>query len=114
MMLGAWRESPFKASPALRLGARGSWIMQRYQVMVCDAKGKHLFDSTLEAPNKAVAQMMVLSQLCRNFATAPIVDRADTFVVCREGQGSLNPRQLGAVRQPQVACVRLRRRTGRQ
>jgi hypothetical protein len=59
--------------------------MQRYQVMVYDAKGEHLFDSTLEAPNKAVAQMMVLSQLCRNFATAPLVDRAK-LVVCREGE----------------------------
>jgi lipopolysaccharide biosynthesis regulator YciM len=44
-----------------------------------------LFDSTLEAPNKAVARMMVLSQLCRNFATAPLVDRADKLVVCCEG-----------------------------
>ena len=61
--------------------------MQRYQVMVYDAKGGHLFDSTLEAPNKAVAQMMVLSQLCRNFATAPLVDRADKLVVfCPEGE----------------------------
>jgi hypothetical protein len=30
--------------------------------------------------------MMVLSQLCRNFATAPLVDRADKLVVCREGK----------------------------
>jgi hypothetical protein len=54
--------------------------------MVYDAKGEHLFDSTLEAPNKAVAQMMVLSQLYRNFATAALVDRADKLVVCREGK----------------------------
>jgi hypothetical protein len=60
--------------------------MQRYQVMVYDAKGEHLFDSTLEAPNKAVAQMMVLAQLYRNFATAPLVDRANKLVVCREGE----------------------------
>jgi hypothetical protein len=30
--------------------------------------------------------MMVLSQLCRNFATAPLVDRAAKLVVCREGE----------------------------
>jgi hypothetical protein len=41
---------------------------------------------TVEAPNKAVAQMMVLAQLRRNFATAPLADRADMFVVCREGE----------------------------
>ena len=53
--------------------------------MIYDATGERLFDSTLEAPNKAVARMMVLSQLCRNFATAPLVDRADKLVVCCEG-----------------------------
>jgi hypothetical protein len=62
--------------------------MQRYQVMVYDAKGEQLFDSTLEAPNKAVAHMMVLSQLYRNFATAPLVERADKFVVCRHREKS--------------------------
>jgi hypothetical protein len=60
--------------------------MRRYQVMVYDAKGELLFDSTLEASNKAVAQMMVLSHLCRNFATAPLVDRADQLVVRPEGE----------------------------
>jgi hypothetical protein len=41
-----------------------------------DAKCAHLFDSVVEGPNKAV-RMMALSQLDRNFATAPIVERAD-------------------------------------
>jgi hypothetical protein len=60
--------------------------MQRYQVMVYDAEGERLFDSTLEAPNKAVAQMMLLSQLCRNFATAPLVDRVDKLLAYREDE----------------------------
>jgi hypothetical protein len=68
------------------LARAGPGIMQRYQVMVYDARGERLFDSTLEAPNKGVAQMLVLSQLCRNFATAPLVERADKVVVCREGR----------------------------
>jgi hypothetical protein len=70
----------------LARGGRG--IMRRYQVMIYDAKGEHLFDSLLEAPNKAVAKMMVLSQLCRNFATAPLVEHADNLVVCREGENA--------------------------
>ena len=69
--------------------ARGGG-MQRYQVMIYDAKGEHLFDSVLEleAPNKAIAEMMVLSQLCRNFATASLVEQADKLVVCREGENA--------------------------
>ena len=70
------------------LARRGRGIMQRYQVMIYDAEGEHLFDSILEAPNKAVAKMMVLSQLCRNFATAPLLERADKLVVCREGENA--------------------------
>jgi hypothetical protein len=62
--------------------------MQRYHVLISDAKGEPLFDSVLEAPNKAVAKMMVLSQLCRNFATAPLVERAVKLVVCREGENA--------------------------
>jgi hypothetical protein len=62
----------------LARGGRG--IMQRYQVMIYDAKGEHLFRFGIEAPNKAVAEMMVLSQLCRNFATAPLVKRAILFL----------------------------------
>jgi lipopolysaccharide biosynthesis regulator YciM len=60
--------------------------MQRYHVMGYDTRGEQLFGSTLEAPNKAVAQMMALSQLCQNFTTAPLVDRADKLVVRREGE----------------------------
>ena len=60
--------------------------MQRYQVIGYDAKDGRLFELTVEAPNKAVAQMMVLAQLRRNFATAPLADRADKFVVCCEGE----------------------------
>jgi hypothetical protein len=60
--------------------------MQRYQVIGYDADDRRLFDMTIQAPNKAVAQMMVLAQLRRNFATAPLADRADEFVVCREGE----------------------------
>jgi hypothetical protein len=60
--------------------------MQRYQVIGYDAKDERLFDLTVEAPNKAVAQMMIFAQLRRNFATAPLADRADKFVVCREGE----------------------------
>ena len=56
--------------------------------MIYDAKGEHLFDSVLEAPSKAVARMMVFSQLCRNFATAPLLERADKFVVCGEGENA--------------------------
>jgi hypothetical protein len=41
--------------------------MQRYQVIGYDAKDGRLFELTVEAPNKAVAQMMVLAQLRRNF-----------------------------------------------
>jgi hypothetical protein len=56
--------------------------MQRYQVIGYDAKDVRLFDLTVEAPNKAVAQMMVLAQLRRNFATAALANRADKLVVC--------------------------------
>jgi hypothetical protein len=35
--------------------------MQRYQVIGYDAEDGRLFDLTIEAPNKAVAQMMVLA-----------------------------------------------------
>jgi hypothetical protein len=56
--------------------------MQRYQVIGYDADDRRLFDMTIQAPNKVVAQMMVLA----NFTTAPLADRADEFVVCREGE----------------------------
>ena len=59
--------------------------MQRYQVAIYDGKGEQLLVSVLEAPNRAVAQMMMLSQLCRNFATAPLVERIEKVVICQEG-----------------------------
>jgi hypothetical protein len=67
----------------------------RLQVCVAGI-GEHLFDSTLDAPNKAVAHMMVLSQPYRNFATASLVDRADKLVVCREGEKASEGPSVGS------------------
>jgi len=51
--------------------------MKQYRVIGLDAKDERLFDIVVEAPNQAVARMMVLAQMCRNFATVPLADRAD-------------------------------------
>ena len=55
------------------------------QVVIYDGKGERLFVSVVEAPNRAVAKMMILSQLCRNFATAPLIERIGKLVICQEG-----------------------------
>jgi hypothetical protein len=54
--------------------------MKQYRVIGVDAKNERLFDIAVEAPNQAVARMMVLAQMCRNFATLPLADRADSLV----------------------------------
>ena len=59
-----------------------------------DAKDERLFDLTVDAPNKAVAHMMVLAQLRRNFSTAPLADRADTLVVCCQSEKAGDDLQL--------------------
>ena len=68
--------------------------MQRYQVAIYDGKGERLLVSVLEAPNRAVAKMMMLSQLCRNFATAPLIERIEKVVICQEGTNAQT--QFGA------------------
>jgi len=67
------------------LARGGMRLMQRYQVAIYDGKGEQLLVSVVEAPNRAVAKMMMLSQLCRNFATAPLVERIEKVVICQEG-----------------------------
>ena len=59
---------------------------QRYLVSSFDAKDERLFDRTVEAPNKAIAQMMVLAQLYQDLATTPLADRNDKLVVRRQGE----------------------------
>ena len=58
--------------------------MQRYQVNCYDANDECLADLTLEAPNKAVAEMMVLTQL--QGTSTPLTNRIDKLVVRPEGE----------------------------
>jgi hypothetical protein len=60
--------------------------MKHYRVVGFDAKDERLFDVAVEAPNQAIAWMMVLAQMCRNFATAPLADRTDKLVVRLRGE----------------------------
>jgi len=69
----------------LRLGIQvGHEKMQRYRVSCYGAKDEHLTDSTIEAPNQAVAEMMVLTQL--HGASMPLADRVHKFVARPEGE----------------------------
>ena len=54
--------------------------MKQYRVVGFDAKDERLYEVVIEAPNQAIARMMVLAQMCRNFATAPLADRTDKLV----------------------------------
>jgi hypothetical protein len=56
-------------------------LMKQYRVVGFDAKDELLFDVAVEAPNQAIAWVMVLAQMCRNFATAPLADRTDKLVI---------------------------------
>jgi hypothetical protein len=60
--------------------------MKHYRVVGFDAKDERLYEVAVEAPNPAIACMMVLAQMCRNFATAPLADRTDKLVA-RRGLG---------------------------
>jgi hypothetical protein len=54
--------------------------MKCYCLTGFDDKNEQLFSVVLEAPNQAVARMMVLALMYRNFATAPLADRIATIV----------------------------------
>ena len=54
--------------------------MKRYCLTGFDKKDEQLFSVVLEAPNQAVARMMVLALMYRNFATAPLAERLATIV----------------------------------
>jgi hypothetical protein len=55
-----------------------------YRVIGYDAQDQRLFDETVEAPVKGIAEVMVLAQLYRNFATSALADRANRLVTRRE------------------------------
>ena len=55
--------------------------MKQYRVVGFDAKDARLYEVVIEAPNQAIARMMVLAQMCRNFANALLADRTDKLVV---------------------------------
>jgi hypothetical protein len=59
--------------------------MKQYRVVGFDARDERLFHVGVDAPNQAIAWMMVLAQMCRNFATAPLADRTDKLVVLLRG-----------------------------
>jgi hypothetical protein len=65
--------------------------MKRYRVVGFDAKDERLFHVCVEAPNRGVAWMMVLAQMCRNFASAPLADRTDKLIVRLRGDGDVGP-----------------------
>jgi hypothetical protein len=54
--------------------------MKQYRVVGFDAEDEPLFEISVEAPNQAIARIMVLAQICRNFATAALADRTDKLV----------------------------------
>jgi hypothetical protein len=59
--------------------------MKQYSVVGFDAKDERLFHVGVDAPNQAIAWMMVLAQMCRNFATTPLANRTDKLVVLPRG-----------------------------
>jgi hypothetical protein len=79
---GHHQNPPRGTGRALSFGPRG-WLgsMKQYRVVGFDAKDERLYEVVIEAPNQAIARMMVLAQMCRNFATAPLADRTDKLVV---------------------------------
>jgi hypothetical protein len=65
--------------------------MKQYCVVGFDAKDERLFHVGVDAPNQAIAWMMVLAQMCRNFATAPLANRTDKLVVRLRGDRDAGP-----------------------
>ena len=52
-----------------------------YNVVGFDANDECLYEVAVEAPNQAISWTMVLAQMCRTFATAPLADRTDKLVI---------------------------------
>jgi hypothetical protein len=55
--------------------------MKQYRIVGFDAKDDCVFDEAVEAPNQAIAWVMVLARMRRNFATASLADRTDKLVI---------------------------------
>jgi len=55
-------------------------LMRRYRLIGQDAKDQQPFDETVAASNKAVAQVMLLAQLCQNVATAQVAGHGSPAV----------------------------------
>jgi len=67
--------------------------MKQYNVVGFDAKDEASIRVVVEAPNQAIAWTMVLAQMCRNFAAAPLADRTDKLVV-RAASRSITGREI--------------------
>jgi len=70
--------------------------MKQYRVVGFDAEDEPLFEVSVEAPNQAIARIMVLAQICRNFATAPLADRTDKLVIHSNLKGGNSTAMSGA------------------
>jgi hypothetical protein len=55
-----------------------------YRVIGYDAEDSHLFVVDVDAPVRGIAEVMVLAQLCRNFATSAFVDKTERLITRRE------------------------------
>jgi hypothetical protein len=55
-------------------------VMKEYRVIGFDANDERVFVVVVEAPNEAVARMMALAQMSRNFATAPLAARTERLL----------------------------------
>src|SRR5258708_13296638 len=67
--------------------------MRRYRVSCYDPNDERLADLTIEAPDKAVAEMMVLAQL--HGASTRLADRIDKLVVRPEQETAETDLALG-------------------
>jgi hypothetical protein len=54
-----------------------------YRVIGYDAEDSHLFVIDIDAPVRGIAEVMVLAELCRNFATSALVDKIERLVTRR-------------------------------
>jgi hypothetical protein len=78
--------------------------MRRYRVSCYDPNDDRLADLTIEAPDKAVAEMMVLAQL--HGASTRLADRIDKLVVRPEQETASSAAALPESRWPAPFATR--------
>ena len=66
-----------------------------YRVIGYDAEDSHLFVVDVDAPVRGIAEVMVLAQLCRNFATSALARDSSLGIVAGNTKAGAPDRVAG-------------------